>query len=317
MTKTYPKEVLQELTYEDYYMDDELNLVVVKNVITDTSRWSVHYSLIFHDMNEDKFYSVTYSRGATESQDEYPFEWEPEKVEVHEVHKISQIVSTFVTEPNEFVAKRSELLGAVSSLIELKDELGTPEEVAGLIGSMDKVKQYVAQEVETANANMGDDIVMNDESLNVKFKRLSETALIPIKAHPTDAGFDLFADEDVEIPYGQTKVVPTNIAIALPEGYVADVRPRSGVTSKTDLRVQYGTIDANYRGGIGIIVENNTKMYFDEESDLSYEDWTVEKGDKIAQLVILPLPKVTLEEVSELEETDRGTKGFGSTGTSL
>lgn len=166
------------------------------------------------------------------------------------------------------------------------------------------------------------------EDVNVRFKRLSDTSVIPVKAHATDAGFDLFADEDVEIPYGQTVVVPTNIAIALPEGYVADIRPRSGLTSKTDLRVQYGTVDANYRGNIGIIVENNSKPEF--EIDPDSDGWvtpiddvyaiqtyslSIRKGDKIAQMVVLPLPKVVLEEVDELDETDRGEGGFGSTGT--
>lgn len=148
----------------------------------------------------------------------------------------------------------------------------------------------------------------------VKFKKLTETAVIPVKAHRTDAGFDLFADEEVDVLYGETKVVPTNIVIALPEGYVADVRPRSGITSKTDLRVQYGTVDTNYRGGIGIIVENNSKPHYTQfEVLMGTKGYTINKGDKIAQLVILPLPEIELVEVKELEITDRGLKGFGST----
>lgn len=143
--------------------------------------------------------------------------------------------------------------------------------------------------------------------MSVEFQRLSDTAKVPVKAHAGDAGFDLFADEDVTIKYGQTAIVATNIAIALPEGYVADIRPRSGLTSKTNIRVHYGTIDSNYRGNVGIIVENGAKAEYSKSV-------VIEKGDKIAQMVILPLPKVQMLEVDSLETTDRGTNGFGSTG---
>ena len=90
----------------------------------------------------------------------------------------------------------------------------------------------------------------------IKFKKLSDTAIVPTKAHAYDAGFDLFADEDITLEYGETKVIQTNIAIELPDGYMADVRPRSGLTLNTSLRVHYGTVDATYRGSIGIICEN-------------------------------------------------------------
>ena len=84
----------------------------------------------------------------------------------------------------------------------------------------------------------------------VGFKRLTDTAVIPTKAHPTDSGFDLFADETVIIEPGQTVVVKTGIAVVLPQGYEATVRPRSGITSKTKLRVQLGTVDNAYRGDV-------------------------------------------------------------------
>ena len=141
-------------------------------------------------------------------------------------------------------------------------------------------------------------------ALKVNFKKLSPTAITPTKAHTTDAGFDLYADEDVILKYGETTAILTNIAIELPEGYVADVRPRSGWTLNTSLRVQYGTIDAGYREGIGIICE------------LARDDgMMIPKGMKLAQLVILPIPEITLQEVTELSDSDRGVNGFGSTGT--
>src|SRR5690554_1663739 len=96
----------------------------------------------------------------------------------------------------------------------------------------------------------------NNLPLKIGFKRLSENAVLPTKAHANDSGFDLYASKDVIIEPGKTAVVPTGIAVQLPEGYEAQVRPRSGVTSKTKLRVQLGTIDESYRGDIGIIVDN-------------------------------------------------------------
>src|SRR5690554_702290 len=167
--------------------------------------------------------------------------------------------------------------------------------------------------------------------ISVGFKRLNDNAIIPSKAHATDSGFDLYASEDVIIEPGETTVVPTGIAVQLPEGYEAQVRPRSGITAKTKLRVQLGTIDESYRGDIGIIVDNiahkieSKSGYFQQvdgsmtqliEYDAKYvHTYLIRKGDRIAQIVIQPLPAVEAYEVEgELEETERGEGGFGSTG---
>ena len=172
----------------------------------------------------------------------------------------------------------------------------------------------------------------------VKFKKLSETAITPTKGHYNDAGFDLYADEDVTLAYGETKAVATNIALELPDGYMADVRPRSGLTRDTALRVHYGTVDAGYRGSIGIICENanykedfeytellqnmakaETTLDFLQKGKIAIEKWHsmayhIKKGDKIAQLVIQKIPDVQLVEADELNDTARGAGGFGSTG---
>jgi len=170
--------------------------------------------------------------------------------------------------------------------------------------------------------------------LEIGFKRLSDNAILPTKAHATDSGFDLFAAQDVIIAPGETVVVPTDIAIQLPQGYEAQVRPRSGITSKTKLRVQLGTIDEAYRGNIGIIVDNiaHTHHHNDSKNDTPYvkllngdsmlsDTWRKEyaylirKGDKIAQLVVQPIPAtVAVEITGELEDSDRGANGFGSSG---
>ena len=171
-----------------------------------------------------------------------------------------------------------------------------------------------------------------ETKLILNFKKLSPTAITPTKAHTTDAGFDLYADEDVVLKYGETAAIKTNVAIELPEGYVADVRPRSGLTLNTGLRVHYGTVDSGFRDGIGIICENGNHepmisdvMYFvasELTEDKTYSDFVgekeivihIERGQKIAQLVILPIPEITLQEVEELSVSDRGVNGFGSTG---
>ena len=148
-------------------------------------------------------------------------------------------------------------------------------------------------------------------TLKVNFKKLSPTAITPTKAHTTDAGFDLYTDEEVILKYGETAAIKTNIAIELPEGYVADVRPRSGLTLNTGLRVHYGTVDAGYRDGVSVISENghNYHSYLKKQMFIK-----IPKGMKIAQLVILPIPEIELKEVNELSDSDRGVNGFGSTG---
>lgn len=140
----------------------------------------------------------------------------------------------------------------------------------------------------------------------VKFKKLSDAAITPHRAHHNDACFDLFASGDVKLKYGETKVVPTGIAIELPDGYYADVRPRSGLTSKSALRVHLGTIDSNYRGDIGIICENTNHL--DEESIIE-----INSGAKIAQILVQKLPEIELVETQELSDSERGLNGFGST----
>lgn len=159
--------------------------------------------------------------------------------------------------------------------------------------------------------------------ITIGFKKLNGNAILPTKAHPTDSGFDLFASEDVLIESKETVIVPTGIAIQLPEGYEAQVRPRSGITSKTKLRVQLGTIDNEYRGEIGIITDNISDksnvgaitidgiLYDRFANDGSY---FIKRGDKLAQLVIQKLPKVQAVEIDELDTTTRGDNGFGSTG---
>lgn len=165
--------------------------------------------------------------------------------------------------------------------------------------------------------------------LNVKIKRLNDDAVIPKYAREGDSGFDLIATEDVIIEPGETKLVPTGLAFELPPGYEMQVRPRSGVTLKTKLRVQLGTIDSGYRGEVGVIVDNTriwdgrVGIYPDNISgDISFtsrdnvmgNSYIIRKGDRIAQAVISSVETAHFVDADKLEESMRGGQGFGSTG---
>lgn len=145
----------------------------------------------------------------------------------------------------------------------------------------------------------------------VEIKLLSNNATVPTRSYATDSGLDLYAAESVRIKAGETVVIKTDIAVNIPVGFEAQVRPRSGVTSVTKLRVQLGTVDQSYNGNIGVIVDNISN----EESRANAIH--VFKGDKIAQLVLTPVvtPKAkVVDNFNDIKE--RGSNGFGSTGYS-
>lgn len=139
--------------------------------------------------------------------------------------------------------------------------------------------------------------------MKLKIKKLHNDAVMPSYQTDGSAGFDLSALEEVLIYAGQTLIVKTGLSFEIPKGYEMQIRPRSGVTVKTKLRVALGTIDSDYRGEVGIIVDNIG-------DDLK----RIGKGERIAQAVISPIIQSTFEQVNELDDTERGTGGFGSTG---
>ena len=137
---------------------------------------------------------------------------------------------------------------------------------------------------------------------NLNIKLLSDNAIVPTRANPTDSGLDLYVSETVTIPPRTTKLVKTDVAIELPVGYEGQVRPRSGTSLKTKLRVALGTIDQTYHKEIGIITDN-----------ISDKPIVVEKGQRLAQLVVTPVVYPEVNEVERFEnESDRS--GYGSTG---
>lgn len=139
----------------------------------------------------------------------------------------------------------------------------------------------------------------------LKIKKLHDDAIIPNFAHKGDAGMDLYSIEEVVIPASESKLIKTGISIALPKNTEAQVRPRSGLALKHSVTVLNtpGTIDEGYRGEIGVILINHGK-----------EDFTVDKNMKIAQMVVKPIYDINILEVSDLDDTERGNGGFGSTG---
>ena len=139
----------------------------------------------------------------------------------------------------------------------------------------------------------------------LKVKKLTDDAVAPHYAHEGDAGLDLFANQHVALAPGASAIVKTGISIALPDGTEGQVRPRSGMAAKHAVTVLNtpGTIDEGYRGEVGVILINHGPTPF-----------TVEKGMKIAQLVVAPVTRVTIETVTDLSDTRRGEGGFGSSG---
>jgi dUTP pyrophosphatase len=141
----------------------------------------------------------------------------------------------------------------------------------------------------------------------IKLQRLphSEGLELPHYATHGSAGMDLLSAEDVTIKIGEYKMVSTGICIALPEGYESQVRPRSGFAAKHGVTVLNtpGTIDSDYRGEIKVILINHGK-----------EDFAIQRGMRIAQMVIAKYEQVQIVEVASMDETVRGAGGFGSTG---
>lgn len=142
--------------------------------------------------------------------------------------------------------------------------------------------------------------------VNADIKRLDPSVALPTYAYEGDAGLDLRANADVVIAPHERALVPTGLAIALPDGFAGFVQPRSGMALKRGLSIANtpGLIDARYRGELKVICVNLD----------SHEPIYIERGERIAQLVIQEVPVVHLHEVDELDETNRGTGGFGSSG---
>lgn len=143
--------------------------------------------------------------------------------------------------------------------------------------------------------------------MDLAVKRLRPGALLPVRAYPGDAAFDLHAAIDLVVAPQERAVVPTGIALGLPPGVAALTLPRSGLAARSGITILNapGLIDPDYRGEIRIVLFNTD----------SRSEFAVRAGDRVAQLLVIGLLDVALIEVDRLDDTDRGSRGFGSSGT--
>ena len=163
--------------------------------------------------------------------------------------------------------------------------------------------------------------------IQIPFVKCHSDAKMPEYAHPDDSGMDVYAVDDYVIHPGETKLIPTGIKMAVPNGYEIQIRPKSGRALKTKMRIanSIGTVDAGFRGELQVIIENieppikDITYDFDDNgrpiitSILRGSDMTIGKGEKFAQLVLMEVPKAVLFQVENLDDTERGNGGFGST----
>ena len=140
--------------------------------------------------------------------------------------------------------------------------------------------------------------------MTLKIKKLHPEAVLPKYLRPGDAAMDLYANEAKILQPNQRELISTGIAMAIPEGYAGLIWDRSGMAAKSGIKSMGGVIDSNYRGEIKVVLHN-----------LSTQPFTIEKGMRIAQMLIQKVEQKQILEVEELDDTIRGEKGFGSTGT--
>ena len=142
--------------------------------------------------------------------------------------------------------------------------------------------------------------------IQLPIRRLREDAVVPDRAYSGDAGLDLAACDRVELGPGQRAVVGTGLAVAIPDGYAGFVQPRSGLADRHGISIvnSPGLIDSGYRGEVKVVLLNTDRT----------TPFVVDPGMRIAQLVILPLPELEVVETDELPETERGVRGYGSSG---
>ena len=143
--------------------------------------------------------------------------------------------------------------------------------------------------------------------IELEITKVRAEARLPDRAYAGDAGLDLTACEPLSLPPGERAVVPTGLAVAIPDGYAGFVQPRSGLAARNGITIVNapGLIDSGYRGEIQVVLLNTDRE----------ETFTAEAGERIAQLVVLPIPEIALREVDELAESERGVRGFGSSRT--
>ena len=143
----------------------------------------------------------------------------------------------------------------------------------------------------------------------IKVKKLTSTATIPTKSRKTDAGYDLYSDEDIALYPEDTKLISTGIAFAIPDGYAGLIWDRSGLGTK-GIHRHAGVVDSIYRGEVKVALYNARPGHVDFTDNMYF----ISRGDRIAQILFQKVPHFDLVETEELDDTDRGSSGFGSSG---
>lgn len=147
--------------------------------------------------------------------------------------------------------------------------------------------------------------MMMGADLMLPVKRLSSNATLPRRANDRAAGYDLSSAHDLTVPARGRALVKTDLAVAVPPGTYGRIAPRSGLALKNGIGVGAGVIDSDYRGNVGVVLFNHSDA-----------DFSVQVGDRIAQLLLELIVTPTVQEVAELDDTSRGAAGFGSSGLS-
>jgi len=143
----------------------------------------------------------------------------------------------------------------------------------------------------------------------IKVKKLTSTATIPTKSRKTDAGYDLYSDEDIALYPEDTKLISTGIAFAIPDGYAGLIWDRSGLGTK-GIHRHAGVVDSSYRGEVKVALYNARPGHVDFTDNMYF----ISRGDRIAQILFQKVPHFDMVETEELDDTDRGSSGFGSSG---
>ena len=223
------------------------------------------------------------------------------------------------------------LLKDKSYLKEIKDELSRNNlTINDYLENMEKSIESIDESLNDENISddkidffkkiiteIGNALKDDESSLFIPIELINDEAKIPTYAHITDAGADLYALEDITIEPGETKLIPTGLKVAIPEGYELQIRPKSGRCLKSKLRIANtpATIDSGYRGEICVIVEITGALV--DMQILYGSPHTIGKGEKFAQLVLNKIEKASfykVKSVDEFESDGRDEGGFGSTG---
>ena len=210
---------------------------------------------------------------------------------------VEQMIATYKNDNATNGRVRNEVEGIKAAVQELIAELKPSFEKETLLNTVFGVLYEIL-----------DDVVARYNNYDIELPMTLEGDVqVPTYAHDTDAAADLYAAETVVVPaHSLGNKIPTGVRIGLPEGWVAYIVPRSSIGSKTPLRLSnsVGVIDAGYRGLLGVLYDN-----------ISDSDYTINKGDRIAQLIVMPCYHFKAEVVDSLDETERGEGGFGASGT--